>query len=62
MWNLPRPRINPMSPALIGGFLTTGPPEKSQSFPFKVAIRNVTGVEERNLIKDEKGRTSLVAQ
>ena len=51
-----------MSPALVGGFLTTGPPEKSQSFPFKVAIRNVTGVEERNLIKDEKGRTSLVAQ
>ena len=25
MWNLPRPGIEPMSPALAGGFLTTGP-------------------------------------
>ena len=28
MWNLPRPGIEPMSPALAGGFLTTGPPGK----------------------------------
>ena len=28
MWNLPRPGIEPMSPALAGRFLTTGPPEK----------------------------------
>ena len=28
MWNLPRPEIEPLSPALAGGFLTTGPPEK----------------------------------
>ena len=29
MWNLPRPRIEPESPALVGGFLTTRTPEKS---------------------------------
>ena len=29
MWDLPRPGIAPMSPALAGGFLTTGPPGKS---------------------------------
>ena len=29
VWDLPRPGIAPMSPALAGGFLTTGPPGKS---------------------------------
>ena len=29
MWNLPRPGIEPMTPALAGRFLTTGPPGKS---------------------------------
>ena len=29
MWNLPGPGIEPMSPALAGGFLTTEPSEKS---------------------------------
>ena len=29
MWNLPRPGFKPMSPALAGGSLTTGPPGKS---------------------------------
>jgi len=29
MWNLPRPGIKPVSPALPGRFLTTGPPGKS---------------------------------
>ena len=28
MWNLPRPRIEPVYFALQGGFLTTGPPGK----------------------------------
>ena len=28
LWGLPRPRIEPVSPALVGGFLTTGPPGK----------------------------------
>ena len=29
MWDLPRPGIEPVSPALAGGFLTTGQPGKS---------------------------------
>ena len=29
MWNLPRPGIEPMSPALAGEFLSTGPPKKT---------------------------------
>ena len=29
MWDLPRPGLEPMSPALAGGFLTTVPPGKS---------------------------------
>ena len=28
MWDLPSPGIEPMTPALAGGFLTTEPPEK----------------------------------
>ena len=30
MWDLPRPGLEPVSPALTGGFLTTLPPGKSQ--------------------------------
>ena len=30
MWDLPQPGIEPVSPALAGGFLTTEPPGKSQ--------------------------------
>ena len=29
MWDLPRPGLESMSPALAGGFLTTAPPGKS---------------------------------
>ena len=29
MWDLPGPGIEPVSPALAGGLLTTAPPEKS---------------------------------
>ena len=29
MWNLPRPEIKPVSPALVGRFLNAGPPGKS---------------------------------
>ena len=43
MWDLPGPGIEPVSPALAGGFLTTVPPGKSQGdhylttavFPFR---------------------------
>ena len=36
LWNLPRPGIKPVSPALAGGFLTTRPPGKSCLFIFDV--------------------------
>ena len=29
MWDLPRPGVEPVSPALTGGFFATGPPEES---------------------------------
>ena len=32
MWDLPGPGLEPMSPALAGGFLTTAPPGKSPSY------------------------------
>ena len=31
MWDLPRPGLEPVSPALAGGFSTTAPPGKPQS-------------------------------
>ena len=34
MWDLPRPGIKPMSPALAGILSTTGPPGKSLLIPF----------------------------
>ena len=37
MWDLPRPGLEPVSPALAGGFLTTVPPEKPSSFTLNVA-------------------------
>ena len=36
MWDLPGPGLEPVSPALAGGFLTTAPPGKSFSNSFKV--------------------------
>ena len=35
----PRPRMEPASPALQGGFLTTEPPGKSQEELFVVVVR-----------------------
>ena len=35
MWNLPRPGTEPVSPALAGGLLSTGPPGKSYTFILK---------------------------
>ena len=32
LWNLPRPGIQPVSPALAGRFLITGPPRKCLIF------------------------------
>ena len=40
--DLPRPGIEPMSPALAGGFSTTGPPGKSQTYIFRIINHNIT--------------------
>ena len=34
MWDLPGPGLQPVSPALAGGFLTTAPPGKSSLYIF----------------------------
>ena len=36
MWDLPRPRLEPVSPALAGRFSTTAPPRKPQQAHFYV--------------------------
>ena len=36
MWNLPGPGLEPVSPALAGGFLTTGPPGKLKEGTFEL--------------------------
>ena len=41
MWDLPRPGIEPVSPALAGGFLTTAPPGKLPSLTFLPLLVNV---------------------
>ena len=35
MWDLPGPGLEPTSPALAGGFLTTAPPGKASNMSFK---------------------------
>ena len=43
MWDLPRPGLEPMSPALAGGFLTTVPPGKpSRVFLISVIVLFIT--------------------
>ena len=39
MWDLPRPGLEPVSPALAGGFSTTAPPGKPKVFFFKKYIK-----------------------
>ena len=40
MWDLPRPGLEPVSPALAGRFLTTAPPGKPYIFVLIVALGN----------------------
>ena len=46
MWDLPGPGLEPVSPALAGGFLTTVSPGKSDKFVFKEEKNNVPRVGE----------------
>ena len=41
MWDLPRPGLEPVSPALAGGFLTTAPPGKSKDGSFEGFVADV---------------------
>ena len=41
MWDLPGPGLEPMSPALAGGFLTTAPPGKPPTKCFQLVLSNV---------------------
>ena len=43
MWDLPRPGLEPVSPALAEGFLTTTPPGKSQHKGILLVHLNVLG-------------------
>ena len=38
MWDLPRPGLKPVSPALAGRFSTTAPPGKPYPFTFNIAM------------------------
>ena len=44
VWDLPGPGLEPMSPALVGGFLTTAPPRKSvkNSYNLKIQVQNLS--------------------
>ena len=43
-WDLPSPGIKPLSSALAGGFLTTGPPGKSTDDAFSIKFCSETHV------------------
>ena len=43
MWDLPGPGLEPVSPALAGGFLTTVPPGKPKNHHFRCARRATSG-------------------
>ena len=42
MWDLPRPGLEPVSPALAGRFSTTAPPGKPYIFQFLLKTINMT--------------------
>ena len=56
MWDLPRPGIEPVSPALAGRVLTTAPPGKSSSYTSDCNLFGVTSE-----IKCDCTHTSLEA-
>ena len=44
MWDLPRPGLEPVSPALAGGFLTTAPPGKPCFYFFDTVNNAVVNI------------------
>ena len=45
MWDLPRPGLEPVSPALAGGSLTTAPPRKPQANYFILGSNQISPTE-----------------
>ena len=41
VWDLPGPGLEPVSPALAGGFLTTAPPGKPHSEKFNKDLEDI---------------------
>ena len=52
MWDLPRPGIEPMSPALADGFLTTEPSGKS---PISVSLLKIDDDDDGDDDDDDDG-------
>ena len=50
MWDLPGPGLEPVSPALAGGFLTTAPPGKPHVTDFNNVYEDMVGQKMENLI------------
>ena len=59
MWELPGPEIQPESPALGGGFLTTGPPGKPKKTVFDVPKFFIISSTFYNLMKCGTGITQI---
>ena len=54
MWDLPRPGLEPLSPALAGGFSTTVPPGKPRKSLIKQCECTLLRREERGLSGNQK--------
>ena len=59
MWELPGREIQPASPALQGGFLTTGPPGKPKKTVFDVPKFFIISSTFYNLMKCGPGITQI---
>ena len=44
MWDLPGPGLEPVSPALAGGFLTTAPPGKPEKNSLEFGVESVISI------------------
>ena len=60
MWDLPGPRIEPVSPALAGRFLTTRAPGKSLSIVLDTAEEKQSRAREKWRYREGAVRVSLL--
>ena len=59
MWDLPGPGLEPVSPALAGGFSTTAPPGKSHEGHF---IKYLTSTPQKCQDAEREGKTKELSQ